>query len=710
MTPGRAWLVYGAVALVGAGVVASIGGADPVGGVAAVVDGFLRGAVVAGVIACAAMGYGGVVVSKLRRVRARAALEMAVGLGIVLVGWLVLGAVGIVHLFTAWATLLPGVGLFVSGLMRRRPAVSAPPAWAWASLPGFVVLFVAASSPPGALWASEFGGYDALSYHLPLASAWIADARVWPVEHSAYSYLPSLVESGFAWIGALTGASGESVNPLLGGGGDGGGWRLVLMQQVHAWCVVSCAWMVAVGARTLARAVRAPHAVVRTAGPLAAGLCACTPWVVVVGSLAYNDAASALFAAAALVVALEPRMAAAWRGVLVGALVGVACLAKPTAIVLAAPAAGLVAAWVVGRRGGVKGVAVVLMLAAAVGVVILLPWLVRTGIASGGNPVFPLLTETLGRGHWTEAQSLRWSAAHAPEGDLGERLRLALWTSPFAGAGAAEVERWRGVTNAQWGVLWLVALVGLVVLVVRRRSRWIGVVLGVGVLVSLVGWLAVTHIQSRFLVPLAPVGAVVAGVGVTLIFALRRSGVRAVREVGVRGVGARGMGAVRVCGVVAGCVVAVQAGWLVVRFAGERGGRPNELLAAGPSVLMGRPYSPELGAVSPAAFVNNELPEDAVVLLVGEATPAYYDRRVVWASAWDQARLLPGEPGAGWTERVREMGVTHVLVSLPEIERLRGSGYIDAGVTGEGVLRWVEGEGRVVMGWREVGVVLVRVG
>ncbi len=699
MTPGRSWLVFAAASLAGAGVVASLGGADPVGGGAAVVDGFLRGGLVAGVLACSAMGYGGLLLARLRRVRERAALSLAVGLGALFVAWLALGSMGMVHTIMAWATVLPGVGLFAWRVMRAKRTLSAPPAWAWAAVPGWVVLFVASSSPPGALWASEFGGYDALSYHLPLASEWIARGHVRPLEHSAYSYLPSLVESAFAWIGALTGAPASSVNPLL----EGGGWRLVLMQHAHAWSAVACVWMVAAGARAMSRALRTPGSRGRAGAPVAAGLCAATPWVVVAGSLAYNDAAAAMFAAGALVVALEPRLPALWRGALVGALVGVACLAKPTAIVLAAPGAGLVAAWMASRRGGVRGVVWVLMAAAVVGAIMLLPWLLRTGIASGGNPVFPLLTETLGRGHWSEDQSQRWTLAHAPEGDLGERLRLGLWSSPFADAGAPEVERWRGVTNGQWGVLWLVAVIGWVVMLVRKRSRGIGVVLGVSVLVSLVGWLALTHIQSRFLVPLAPVGCVVGGVGVTLIFAKRRSGVRGVgAEGGVRGLG--------VCGVVVGCVVAVQAGWLVVRFAGERGGRPNELLAPGPGVLIGRPYTPELRAVSPTAFINNELRDDAVVLLVGGATPAYYQRRVVWASAWDQARLLPGGPGAAWTERVREMGVTHVLVSLPEIERLRGSGYIDEGVTAEGVLAWAEGVGRVVMGWREAGVVLVRVG
>jgi hypothetical protein len=53
------------------------------------------------------------------------------------------------------------------------------------------------------------------------------------------------------------------------------------------------------------------------------------------------------------------------------------------------------------------------LLAGGVALVVFSPWLIRNA-AQVGNPVFPLATSWLGKGHWTDQQQQRWIAGHSP--------------------------------------------------------------------------------------------------------------------------------------------------------------------------------------------------------------------------------------------------------------------------------------------------------
>lgn len=206
-----------------------------------------------------------------------------------------------------------------------------------------------------------------------------------------------------------------------------------------------------------------------------------------------------------------------------------------------------------------------------------------------------------------------------------------------------------------------------------------GLVLGLAVQIS--AWLMLTHVQSRFLLPCLLTVAPLVGLGAGFVRTPRGTGA--------------GLG-VLVC--------LVQAGGAWAIFAGERGGRPNALLVAGPGVLMGEPYSPELGGVSAVAYVNHELPAGARVLLVGGATPLYFKKDVVYATTWDRPAVMEVEDSG--------RAVGFVLIDETELGRLRGSGILDPGLTPEfveglkdrlgfvrawgGVSLWeVEGEGGV---------------
>jgi hypothetical protein len=628
----------------------------------AVLESLIRAGWPAGVLLLSAWGLGRLA----GRWAGAARAGFAVGLAALLTAFSCLGMAGLLTAPVVWLVCLPGlVGAGVA--LRRRRALASPPGWLWAGLPGIALLLVAASNPPGALWASEYGGYDALSYHLQLPREWLALGHTRPLEHNIYSFLPGALEVGFVALAQLAppGADG-----LLAGGG----WRLLSAQYLHAGIAVGAAGLIARLCGRLATAAGAGGRGRRVASAVGGGLVLATPWSAVVGSLAYNEMGVLAIGAGAMLVAAGRSGTPGRQAALTGALVGVACCVKPTALFFVGLPAGVLLLRFLSWR--VWGRAV--LIGSIAGVLGLAPWLVRNAAACG-NPVFPFAAGTLGRAHWNDEQAARWSRAHAVEGSPAHRLRLAVWTDPDTAPGAKPVARWRGVTNPQWGALFPAAAAagGALLIGATRRRIGVGLLLGLGG--QLGAWIVLTHIQSRFLLPClltaGPLIAVAAG------------SVRAPRGLGA-GVG------------VLLCVGQAALAWSI--FAGERGGRPNGLLLAGPSAFLGDPYDPGLGRVSPVAFVNHELPAGAVVWLVGGATPLYLRPQTRYATTWDEPTALAlAEGGASGRS-------AYVMVDFSELSRQEASGYLDPRVS-PGLLERVLSSLEPVRAWTELGVRLYRV-
>src|SRR5262249_38387357 len=106
------------------------------------------------------------------------AMPVQLSLGVAAALWIdsVLGTLGLWRLAGAagaWVTLLIGaIAGATSLLMAVRRKDLTPTSWStsWAvgalcASPILGTLLVATTSPPGWLWSSEFGGFDALSYH-----------------------------------------------------------------------------------------------------------------------------------------------------------------------------------------------------------------------------------------------------------------------------------------------------------------------------------------------------------------------------------------------------------------------------------------------------------------------------------------------------------------------------------------------------------------
>jgi 4-amino-4-deoxy-L-arabinose transferase-like glycosyltransferase len=419
-------------------------------------------------------------------------------------------------------------------------------------------------------------------------------------------------------------------------------------------------------------------------GWLAAGLYLATPWVVVVGSLAYNDGVVALFLATGLLLLVSPPQAA-WRlGLALGLVLGAACGAKLTAIgFVVAPL--LMASFVRrSKRAIVRPVTVGWAL--GMGSLCLASWMLRNGGATG-NPFFPFASSLFGTGWWSEEQVAIFRHAHAsPYGFAEAASRLwSQWIAFGIGTPDSPREPW----SPQWGLLPAVGLLGTLVFLWRRRTIgwWAFSILAV----QLLFWLTLTHVQSRFLVPTTVPLAVAGGALLARV------------PTGVAGRGLRGMaaafvfmtslvpafiyfdeGVIRLPSAVPnGESESIRAPAL---FAGAIAAATGDLtkqaiLAASDDAERNR-----LAATAPLAFVMNHLlaPTDRV-LLVGHATPFWYRRgsdTMTMNTVWDRGVLdaiaakLPDAPER-WAGELRALGYRYVAFDWTMLPNWSEKGWLN---------------------------------
>lgn len=516
------------------------------------------------------------------------------------------------------------------------------------------LLFVAASAAPGWLWSSEFGGYDAQSYHLVLARLWAFGGQpAGAVDGNVYSALPSFVECTFS--------------------------RLMLVRGDHLHGAVACQWWAAFATIASAWTVwRLATAVSGVLGGVVAGLVfLATPWIVVVGTLAYNDIVPCLFLAGGWLLLLKhverrtkPTLAvAALLSLLAASAVG----AKPTAaFMVALPLCTLVL-----HQCGIHVIArAPLTLFVVVGVIacVLLPWLVRNELAYG-NPVFPFASQIFGNGPWSDEQLELFSKAHRASGSLLSRVHALLPAWLFHGVGDAPspAEPW----FPQWGALPIAGLVGLGLAWKSAFAR--GALMSL--LLMLCAWLFLTHLQSRFLLSTA----IPLALGCALLVEWMR---RVVPPLG---------------GIVGGSLVAATVALLFRLYALE----PNKPLPldAGklhaPSLAIGvlGQLSGEavaraleraddatrqqlLSTVTTPVALNVLLPQEARVIGIGFATPFYVVRPMATTTVWDRgdfdrvAEANAGTPSS-WGARLTDLGYTHALIDPTMLSNWTTKGWLN---------------------------------
>lgn len=706
---------------------ASLGGPHgAIEGLAAVLSTLSRAGLGPLLYILAGAGFGRLLRPMVRGRPSAAALQLAGGIGLLLLLTQVMGITGLLteRLLGAPVALLveaAGIALLVSqliaaartGKLAARPATFDPTILLARVLwvPPILLMLVAACQPPGRLWSSEFGGFDALSYHLQLPNQWFAMGRIWPVEHNVYSYLPGLIEGAFMHTHAgAPNAPADELRRLGLLSGDARG--AIEPQLLHTLLAIASAVLISALGRTLARRAGAPEIAAARAGLLAGAIFLATPWTIVVGSLAYNEMGLTLGLAGAMLACADASLRPAARGALAGLLVGVACGCKPTAIVFAGvPVAILLLSWIPPRQwiGAVAA-------GCAAGLITLAPWLVRNTLACG-NPVFPFAPGLFGAAHWNAEQLARFAAAHHFDGTLPDRLRLLILPDASDPAGP----RHRGLLHPQFALFFPLTLAALVVTLATARTHIAAFMLAAGLLAQLLAWLLLTHLQSRFLVPLMVPACGLLALAATLGSAQSRQNAPAARA-------AVAAPALATLACLALCSVSI------LLYA--RQGQPNAALLGGPAAFTGRSLvhqlallpEPErrriLSEIPPELFVNvtagSLLPtsQHGKLYLLGDSTPFYFTVPTIYNTTWDRSllgdamRTHPADPAA-WTRELEAAGARYVLINFAELARLNQSGpgpssWYDPAVTPESTAAWAQTLGSPVAQWPQTGRYLFR--
>ena len=504
-----------------------------------------------------------------------------------------LGRLGLMDLTSSWGLLALGL----LGYRRTTPSSLGWPQMEWTWMLPLAVLGTAALVPPGWLWDTEFGGYDVLSYHLALPADWWTLGRMGPLTTNAYSGLPGGAESAFLHLHALSGGTHDVTG--------------LAAQMLCAILVIHTA------------------SLLHHKNAAAALVFLMTPWVMVTGSMAYTEAFVMLPACAIFLHLRESQSSP--QACCLGLLAGGIALAKPSAaLLLALPLAVLFFA--APNRRSLQSV----LLSVGIALIVSTPWLLDNMITVG-SPFFPLLTGLFGYGPWTEIQSANWEAAHTGGGSLSS-----LWTEWLA---------YRSFGHWQWSVTpWLV-LVGLVMAPKSDRIKD-GIAVGLG----LAAFVLLTHGQSRFLVPMLPLFALIAA----------------------RPLSRLPQGLIWVMLLIP-----------MATFLGQRQGLPTAAFGQAP-VLDGRSTIPD---TPPSAMAEvRSLPESAKVLGVGVADGWRFSR-VARHAVWDTGPFDELDPRA-----LLDDGWTHVLVDDTMLQVWDRSGWNLPGRS------WTEVQSRLT----EAGAVLLR--
>ncbi len=593
-------------------------------------------------------------------------IELGVGLTLTLSLTHLLGMLGLLRPMTAWGITGIGLALLLPDARSGENTLSDAVRHARLSVAGVAVLIgcvlvvLMACNPPGALWDSEYGAYDALSYHLQLPREWIEAGRIWPSDHNVYSFLPGYIEGAYAHMALMTGGN------LL----DGHARAAMSAQLFSAFMlIISAPAMGALSRRVIA--LRLPGAGAPAAVALSRALTLGTPWLIVVGSLAYNEMGVVLLGLCALSVAIETEISPRKRAILVALIAGGACSCKPTALFLLVPTLAVALLASMPRRRWLSTI----VLGAIVGALTIAPWLMRNEIAAG-NPVFPQLAGVLGAGRWTPAQHALYAGAHHFSGSPLDRFRFLLLPDP---AGIDTVSRWRGFTNPQWGLTPWIALAGLIILLSRRRTHLLGAVGALALLLPVLAWMALTHLQSRFLIPLAPALIVAASIGIASIpTAVVREGLA--RAIAVLGVG-----------------------WSILIALSQSGGNPFNLIDLGPGVFTGEI---ELPNAPWTATLNRVARPGDTIYLLGDATPFYVRSPVLYNTVYDRwciqdaIEAHPEDPGA-WSRSLKDDGVELVVVGFSEIDRFARSGWLPGSIDPQRLIAWIDALGQPIEVWSD---------
>jgi hypothetical protein len=297
-------------------------------------------------------------------------------------------------------------------------------------------------------------GYDALSYHAPLAVYFWRDGDLGALlERTPWAWALAHPGTAELWFGLLRLAAGE---------------RVASLGQLP-FALLGCAAVYAFALRL---------GIGRAGAGLGAAAFLLAPIVVLQSGSQVNDLAAGALLMTAVALAAAP--VDAWSGprlAAVGLALGLAVTTKLAALPAVVAVAGYVtvACWRAGRwRRLAPGV--------VAGLVVVAPWWARN-LALYGNPIFPAALPLIGRGYV-----------------VGDFIKKDAWfvPTPLAWPLYPLVEPHSDMSG--FGAVFLVAaLVGLGVALRRPRRRGPLLLYGVTVLVALPAWWLLTQHEPRLL-------------------------------------------------------------------------------------------------------------------------------------------------------------------------------------------------------------------
>ena len=556
---------------------------------------------------------------------------LALGLGLLAYGFLALGLLGLLYPIAGllWVLALAAVGGRQHGAMARESAAWRPPRLqGWnISLTALFAAFALVSlmgvfAPPvvflPGINATE---WDSLSYHL-------ADPKLFLQAHRIPS-LPWQPHSNFAFTTEMWYTLG-----LMAG-------SVPLAKLFHWACAAGSALaLYRLGARFVSSRV----------GLWAALLFVSTPLVFWEAGTAYIDLATTFFTTLALSSVAHGLAENDGRRLRVGAvLAGLALSTKATALAtVLLLALGLVLwDWRTGKQSPGRALSRAVgwgLLALAVGS----PWYIKSWVSTG-NPVYPYFFSLFGGRWWDAAHAAAYAAFNNP--GMGHDLVPALllpwnltqyptpghptsWPKPFAEFPSAVFS------------LSPVLLAALFFPAFGRRPAPRAIkLLALYALASLALWFTQTQF-IRFLLPLVPI--------LCLLTAWVLDAALKTRQRSASALAALAAGSLLWSLSVGGRLAAVQA--------------PVALGLMSPAAYQSR-YDAGYDALQ---FVNTSLPPDAKLAFFGDPFGFHCDRSYLWGDQSAYVLTPDVRSRADLLRRLRQRGVTHVLVDADPMRGLAG--------------------------------------
>jgi len=557
-------------------------------------------------------------------------LSLGVGLNLVSLFTLAMGLAGLLvpGLFAGTGVAICGAAAAIRIRMGcqsgNHPAVGSKaeplaasswldrPQWLWALAPFVVALVLAAMLPPL--------DFDVREYHLQAPKEFLQAGRVSFLPHNVYANMPlgaemlalaAMVVSGDWWVGALAGKT-----------------------VIALFTPLTALTLYAAGRRFATPA----------AGIVAAIIYVSIPWVASVSTAGLIEGAFAYYLFAAFFAVLlwrqlrmsdsapvdrEDRRTQLGVLLVAGFLAGAAAATKyPAVVYCVLPLTALVAVMsyrLGGRRlGDTSKRVAIFVVAVMVGCGL---WYTKNAVLTG-NPTYPLLYRVFGGATRTPEKEAQWQRAHSPPNYQPADLATRVWN----------------LTMASELISPLVMPLALLALVPRGLRRLVWLLAGYVAFIFSVWWL-MTHRLDRFLVPIWPLAALLAGIGATWTSAAPWRAVLV-------------------------SFVAIGLWFDFVLIAGGPTGDNRYLM----------PYAAYQPEYSRNITINQRAKRDErykTVLLVGGAEPFDAEVPVIYNTVFDDSifeQLVRGRTPSEVRDALEQRGISHILVSWPEINRYRSPG------------------------------------